>query len=268
MTKARSNKVSIEKITFDMKSVLCVYGKPGEDFLSSAACLFSEIYLNKMPGPRTTSKIFSVLLVIGNKEFHDSIQNQNSFFKTFYYEKMSDVYASFLIELNAIVSVYSPRDMAGVTVAVFDLDDTIISPELVLFYDSILLDLSRFREIFDYLVLWTHGTEDYLAQRMRKIDFKFDILMSRRRDIDIAPDNNKGVGAVLRELNKEFGVQSIKYALLVDDKIQNYNNDYECMLLIDNVPNNGFYKKAYEHIKDMLITEKSGILVASTLCNK
>jgi hypothetical protein len=218
--------------------------------------------------PNITAKVFSVLLAVGSEylNFQKNIEAQNSFYVTYYYEKMPSQ-QQFLMDLYKVTSVYSPLpNPIARSVAVFDLDDTIISPELELFYDNILIDLELFREIFDYIVLWTHGTANYLQSRMRSIDFKFDLLMARKDDIDLPPALNKGLAAVLRELNNKYNVQCIKYSLLVDDKLSNYNQDYDCMLHIDSQPRDGFYRSAYSAVRKKFVDgSKTKMILASKI---
>lgn len=235
--------------------------------LICASKIFSNIYLNQYLHPSKTSKIFSVYVAVGETNYDEYIKvcSRNCYYATFYYENSPDT-EKFLSDIVNVISTYSPTvEQKSATVVVFDLDDTIITPEYKLFYNEILLDLEQFREIFDYIVLWTHGTEDYLARRMRDINFNFDIMMSRKRDIDDPPQMNKGLSAVLRCLNEKYNVKTIKYAVLVDDKLENYNQDYDFMLLIDKKPLSRFYKSALEVIRSALISNKRCIIPASEI---
>lgn len=253
--------------------MLCIYSDVeinDVDFLLTLRKLFTKVYLNgRLPSPNISAKIFSVLMVIG--ESHDNLYNDvkssNSFYGVIKFKTKPSINV-FINELTSNVPVYKmieTSERSNVNVAVFDMDDTIITPEYELFYKNILNEIDCYREYFQYIVLWTHGTEDYLYKRMMDINYNFDLLIARKREIDDAPKENKGLAVILRELNKKFQVQSLGYTLLVDDRMTNYKNDYDSFLFIDRLPTKNFYLLALDRIRKNIMRNKREIIVASTI---
>jgi hypothetical protein len=150
-------------------------------------------------------------------------------------------------------------------IIVFDLDDTLITENGKLFYDKIFDDLKQYRKVFDYMVLWTHGTEDYLHEIWSKIQresFKFDLYMARKINVEIT-SYNKGMAAVLRELNRIYSVESLGYTVLVDDKLSNYVYDYDTLVHITSEPKEHYYR----YVLDTLKIEKDNFR-KTNICNR
>jgi hypothetical protein len=251
-------------------SILCFYGKLEREVLIAASKIFTTICSHQILNPARTSKVFSVFLCIGdvNLKLYQEISRQNSFYATFFYRESPES-SEFVLDLNSVLSTYGPTTSPKIaSVAVFDLDDTIITPERVIFYEKIFEDLELFREIFDYVVLWTHGTEDYLSAQLNNLKFKFDVLIARRRENDSPDIPNKGLAAVLRELNATYNVHEISYSILVDDKLSNFNNDYDLMLFVDRKPMDGFYRAAVDVIRQRVINSTNvgdRVIMASSI---
>lgn len=118
------------------------------------------------------------------------------------------------------------------SVCVFDLDDTLIDFEGNLKSSNIRDVIEYTGDIFDYVVLWTHGSTGHANRYIERYGFKFDLVISRN---DLAPIIcNKGIGLVLRELNRardpstglNCNVTEFTFTCLVDDLKKNYCKDY------------------------------------------
>lgn len=115
------------------------------------------------------------------------------------------------------------------SVVVFDLDDTIIDEQGVVFAKDLLQGINILRSIYDYIGLWSHGSTNhvfkYVKQLCNEEKVKFDFVITRDHYT-----YNKSVIHVLNILNEKFNVESITYSCLVDDKFDNYNDDYSLFI--------------------------------------
>jgi hypothetical protein len=237
------------------------------EFLQKIRVIFNKVYLNANLPPATTTKCLSVYVCIGNKTLAEQVKSTNTYYHVFSYEELPQVDELICAIYRDVSFEISLNDTAQ-SVAVFDMDDTIIDENFELFYPSILTDIWSFREYFSYLVLWTHATEEYLHEVKQKIPLHkiFDLFIARKQDLDDPPIGNKGLAAVLKCLNKKFMVQNINYALLVDDKASNYNSDYNYFLYIDKDPKINVYRKAQKEIGQAIVNNtQHKIFVLSTI---
>lgn len=119
------------------------------------------------------------------------------------------------------------------SVIVFDLDDTLICDDGRSTVKNLRETLIQFKRQFKRLVLWSHGTSTHVNYHIHyhKISDLFDLIMSRRNSN--MTDHNKGMGAVLRELNRKFSTTKISFSCLVDDQSFNFDKDYTFFAKID-----------------------------------
>ena len=138
------------------------------------------------------------------------------------------------------------------TVIVFDLDETIIDQDYRLVCSYVEELLVESRNIFDYMVLWSHGNTNHVQKAMTlyKLGKLFDLVLTRGRFQYHC--FNKGFGLVLKHLNKTHGIAKVKYSVLVDDQIANFNNDYTYFFKVDKKINNTQYKKKIEKLKNYI----------------
>ncbi|MCJ7482839.1 MAG: DUF705 domain-containing protein [Thermodesulfovibrionales bacterium] len=149
-------------------------------------------------------------------------------------------------------------------VAVFDFDLTIVDDDVKLLYASIWHDIDAYRSIFPYLVLWTHGRDDYIYESMADLaaecQVKFHTVLARNRTATLTTEN-KGLGAVLKKLNQRYGVSKINFSMLVDDTSSNYTQDYDLFFHIKHPMPDGFYAKVMPKISNLAdVFEKYGYL--------
>lgn len=144
-----------------------------------------------------------------------------------------------------------------VSVAVFDYDDTIVDANQNFFYDKICEDIQEYRTCFDYLILWTHGSTDYIKEELKKkkaLNNLFDVVIAKQREFEYG--ENKGKGAILKILNKSFHVAQISYSLLVDDKDENFMQDYTFFIKPTKVPRH-FYRAKLKDIEKLIDSKKN-----------
>lgn len=198
-----------------------------------------------------TCKQFGVLLAISDDDDDDEYRQEvkrNQF--TSYIRVGWDVSAKYIIDKIAeCAKSYSGPNQTASSVIVFDFDDTLVSPDLQPFYQSLPADLALYRCMFDYVVLWTHGTQDYIYDSLNVKKFKFDLVMSRFRNCSDT-NVNKGLAAVLRQLNTEYGVNRLNFCVLVDDKPSNQIGEYDVFVEINTEPCESFYKKLLSILSD------------------
>jgi len=150
------------------------------------------------------------------------------------------------------------------TVAVFDFDDTLVNEQTQPFYKSLWKDLKLYRDHFDYVILWTHGSENYMADFLRKeeknINNIFNLIITRKATEH--EGKNKGLGAILRKLNINFGVKSISFAILVDNLDTNFINDYDLFWHVDpnKIINNYYCNNLKKVLERKAIVIKKGYL--------
>lgn len=190
-------------------------------------------------------KRFSIYLSLGKKS--SNIRHENAFYRYLEYESSFPDIAQIIKKISEIYTLfnkpYFTQHNSRVDVIVFDMDDTLIDGDQVPFYQNIFKELKEYRNYFKYVVLWTHGITSYLAEI--KLDFKFDLYMSRSNE----DSENKGLGAVLRELNNStHAVKKLDFCVLVDDAPSNFNNDYDLFVNIDKRPIPGSYSATLKKI--------------------
>jgi len=191
-------------------------------------------------------KRFSIYLSLGKKST-TTIQHENAFYRYLEYDSSFPDITQIIKKIADIYSVFNKPYIivhnSRVDVIVFDMDDTLIDGDRVPYYKNIFKELEKYRNYFKYIVLWTHGITSYLAEI--KLDFKFDLYMSRSNE----DSENKGLGAVLRELNNStHSVKKLDFCVLVDDAPSNFNNDYDLFVNIDKRPVPGSYSATLKKI--------------------
>jgi hypothetical protein len=218
------------------------------DLIVTLAPYFDRVHVNN----DRSCKKFSVYLYIGENKltFMDAkIKNMHIMYMMCPYSTHMDQIKAKIKE-NAD-NYFRNNFQFPSNVIVFDMDETLITCDLNLFYRDIFKDLQLYRSVFEFIILWTHGTEDYLHETWSKFDteeFTFDMFMSRRVSID-RTDFNKGLGAVLKQLNVKFGIQKLGFTTLVDDKESNFESDYDVFVHITSPPTDGFYQRLLPILK-------------------
>lgn len=129
------------------------------------------------------------------------------------------------------------------TVAVFDLDDTIINRHDELVDNYIIRYINNIKNLFKYVVLWSHGIDEHVNKFTSALEHEYGIVFdfSIKRDKYFTGQINKGAGLVLKLLNNKYGVTELTASILIDDLKTNYTRDY---LFYVQVP--------YENIKETL----------------
>ena len=158
------------------------------------------------------------------------------------------------LHLNYVKNIIEPHPKS---VIVFDLDETIIDQDYHLVCSYVKEILQESRNIFDYMVLWSHGATSHVqkAISLYKLDKLFDLVLTRGRFQNEC--FNKGFGFVLKHLNRIHGVSKVNLSILVDDQDTNFNNDYNYFFKVNNEIDNNEYKKNFTILKEC-IKEKYG----------
>lgn len=110
------------------------------------------------------------------------------------------------------------------SIIVFDLDDTLIDAENRPL-DGVCEVLDRARRVYDYMVLWSHGTSLHVDEQLDQLDVdRFDLIL--RNDRDVAPVNKN-----LLHLYNYFPECRFTQARLVDDTVCNWTPEYTDMVV-------------------------------------
>lgn len=112
------------------------------------------------------------------------------------------------------------------SVIVWDLDETIINDDGTTTSDDIVYFLHQFKKHFKRMVVWSHGDPGHVIGHLKRLRIHslFDMVITRSYHNTYG--YNKGIGFVLKELNRKFNTTMITYSCLVDDKPENYVGDY------------------------------------------
>lgn len=111
------------------------------------------------------------------------------------------------------------------SVAVLDLDQTLITDSGDNFLNNYEHVLASARQNYDRVVLWSHGDPLHVDTYVSRMSFEFDLVLSRDK-------NNEPNCKNLLHLYNYFepGVR-IKYATLVDDTPSNWSPEYDSMIV-------------------------------------
>lgn len=147
------------------------------------------------------------------------------------------------------------------SVIVWDLDDTILDRNYKLLNDQLVDVLQSQNYIFDYSVLWSHGTSHHVTKCLdilnRKYNINFDSCIAKKIEEYHKKDTCKNVSYVLKTLNDKFNITSFNFSCLIDDMCENLNNDY--YVYVKPSRNTDFYDIIFNKIpqlmKDCTITE-------------
>lgn len=235
-------------LTFDDKNKTSFSDLYKDELCNVLRQYFSVIYVNKKPPANIVSKTFSVHLMFGDKD--GSLYRRHHRLNIFcFYHSWIDSFPSIEDVEKHIYILYSGfykniKYMSGRRndVIVFDMDETLIDRDTVPYYKNIFKELELYRKYFKYIILWTHGTTSYLSEI--DLDFKFDLYISRNAD----DSENKGLGAILREMNVSYGISCLDFCVLVDDTISNYENDYDVFVHVKRKPSYGSFQNALNKI--------------------
>lgn len=219
---------------------------------------YSEPYLYKSSEyyNNSKSKNYSIFIFVGSDDGLRQIESRLNNFIDYYSMDYDYDINDLLLDSSRLYTKFfcNIKEKSPVNVAVFDFDDTLVTPDLKTFYKTIWCDLEYYRDIFHYVVLWTHGTEDYISKYLNDMHqitgvFKFDLIIARKRTVDFT--ENKGLSVVLKYLNREFGIERINFACLLDDKVSNFVGDYDVFVEAKNITS-GYYLKKLEKLKLLL----------------
>lgn len=162
-------------------------------------------------------------LVLQNKyvDYIDARQYNNN--------NTGDLVATIMSKYSAFMKKINSEE----SVIVWDLDQTLINDDSSPTVADLSKLLLRFKSNFQRCVLWSHGTSAHVNAHLKlyRIEHLFDLIISRKLTNEY--DSNKGMGVILRELNKKFGTTKILYSCLVDDKQSNYLEDYTFFLKLE-----------------------------------
>jgi hypothetical protein len=120
------------------------------------------------------------------------------------------------------------------SVLVVDMDETLIinvsDDEVKLKSKNTIKLLKELMSLFDISILWTHGNKkhiEFVYSKLPELDI-FDITIHRDKDLPLC----KGLGFILKKLNNAFDVTTISVSCLIDDKEDNFGNDYDIYAMI------------------------------------
>jgi hypothetical protein len=203
---------------------------------------YFSVVFTKEPDPNIVSKTFSVYLILGCSDEMLRTEQARNIVCSYHawkspFPNICDIERQVFTSYCGFQRNIKPGFERN-NVIVFDMDETLIDRDTIPYYKEIFKEISEYRDYFKYIILWTHGLTSYLSEV--KLDFEFDLYMSRNDE----HSENKGLGAVLRELNKSCGVSHLDFCVLVDDTPSNFENDYDLFLHIVNKPSRNTYKKA------------------------
>lgn len=114
------------------------------------------------------------------------------------------------------------------SVAVVDLDDTLINENCEILIENLNNYLIIMKRFFDYIIIWSHGNQSHVNYAFNSVlaPYKkyFSDIIARSSQFK---SNNKGIGIILRFLNRKYDVCQLSHTMLVDDQSCNYNRDYD-----------------------------------------
>ncbi|AAN04447.1 Orf10 [Heliothis zea nudivirus] len=119
------------------------------------------------------------------------------------------------------------------SVVVWDLDETLINDDGTLTSEDLIHYLLQFKKHFKRMVVWSHGDPGHVIGHLKRLRLYslFDIVITRSYHTSYG--FNKGIGFVLKQLNRKFKTTMITYSCLVDDKPSNYIGDYTFYLRLN-----------------------------------
>ncbi|UBZ25638.1 38K protein [Carcinus maenas nudivirus] len=186
-------------------------------------------YINKI---YNNIKTYSMLLNLGSFEESNTDSTYNVHVDYLYYKityqfdkkafinnikSQLDGFFRQKIEVNSTTSV-----------AILDLDDTIINKNGDVIIKNLHKYLSTIQSMFDIIILWSHGCQSHVNNTFETTlsDYKiyFKDVMARQSSFKLI---NKGIGRVLKFLNSRYDICELSSTLLIDDQSCNYNKDYD-----------------------------------------
>ena len=125
------------------------------------------------------------------------------------------------------------------SVAVLDLDDTLINSTGEIIINNLHQYLERLRQHFTYIVLWSHGCQRHVnhifQNNMAPYVQYFNLIITRN---SVCQKSKKGIGYILKQLNLKFQTTSLSTTLLIDDQFCNYNSDYDYFIHTPHITKN------------------------------
>lgn len=241
---------------FERMSVACIYTASfvPDSLRESLKLLFDKVY-SQRPDPRDTNahlrliRDYRIKIYLDRGEYIEDKKKQLYVDYLHAYGMSIDEIISKTRELRNNFYARGNGNLAK-SVAVFDLDDTLIDDQGMLLTPIIPEILCGFRKIFTFIVMWSHGNTEHVEKYRTMIEkmcgFKFDLIINRYITTECA---NKGLGGVLRHLNIEHGVTRLSTTCLIDDLSCNFSNDY---LFFIEVPKCGDYERFFRYALDKL----------------
>lgn len=234
--------------------------------LKKLKTLYTKVYepsdYSKYVLSNSKSKNYSIFIYVGEGlKFYQTEMNKNLFVDYYSCNYSVDIEKELCVDCGKLYQQFydNIKNRGPVNIIVFDFDDTLVDKNQKIFYNSIWCDLEMYKKYFHYVILWTHGTDTYLSDEMCKIEqttnFRFQMLIARKRTTEEV--ENKGLGAVLKKLNSQFGVSKINFSVLVDDKLSNYKLDYDVFVEVKNI-SNSYYKKILDKLVKKLTKYNKG----------
>ncbi|CAD6235213.1 GSCOCT00014130001.2-RA-CDS [Cotesia congregata] len=136
--------------------------------------------------------------------------------------------------LRSLSETYESSGLTRASVVVLDLDDTLIDDSIRSRSRQLIDQLNEFKRIFNYVVLWSHGTSEHVRDSLRTVKIPenfFDVTITRPTLQSCG--SNKGIGIVMAELYTRYQVRELTFSCIVDDLPSNFTDDY---MLYVNVP--------------------------------
>lgn len=203
--------------------------------INSLEAIFDNVYFGvtsaTMEKNIITKYSLKIYLSPGN---HDLDKDKHLFVD--YLEICNDSDEIILQKANALYHNFHVRDAPRTPkVIVFDLDLTLIDKHGDFLCKHLVNRLFDFKCMFDYMVLWSHARNDWVESFISKLNKLspnplFNIIISRYHTTNEC--TNKGMGLVLKELNRLDRVTQLGYTCLVDDTVSNFSNDYLFFLIV------------------------------------
>ncbi|QBB28652.1 38K protein [Homarus gammarus nudivirus] len=177
-------------------------------------------------------KNYSLLLTLKNNDQEDnmSVYNVHVDYMSLLLDDTVD-YQNFETMLKFRINIFfknkNPFEYRK-SVAILDLDDTLINKDGEIIIKDLHKYLETIRSLFNIVILWSHGCQSHVnytfSNTMKPYKNYFTDKLARKSTFQL---HNKGIGAILKHLNLTYNVHELDKTLLIDDQQLNYNKDYD-----------------------------------------
>ncbi|UVX94914.1 38K protein [Callinectes sapidus nudivirus] len=175
-------------------------------------------------------KNYSLMLNMNGESNYDETYNTHVDYLNYPISKNFNL-SHFMNNLKFRINVFFNRNNIteiNKSVAVIDLDDTLIDKEGDIIIKHLHKYLTNIKSIFDIIILWSHGCQNHVnhifENSMAPYRSYFDIIIAKQSS---NKTYNKGIGKVLKTLNVNYGICNLSTTLLIDDQSTNFNKDYD-----------------------------------------